>query len=110
LGRKINKIRLSSNYLERVIALDILSLYDINAWIHDKYLYCVVCMDEKNYDKVYPIFGNVVFKKVMYCHGCNAKLLVKVADWNCVSCGTVNKYDEAICGGCDFVKGSKLRH
>jgi hypothetical protein len=92
-----------------MIALSILSLYDINAWIHGSHLYCVLCMEENEYEKVYPIFGNVEFKKPMYCNGCNARLMVKVVDWNCVSCGTVNKDEETICGGCDFVKGEKLR-
>lgn len=87
-----------------------INIYDVVAYIHKGYMYCLLCMEENNYEMVNPIFGFIEFKNKHNCEGCNSELPLKIADWECISCGTMNKHYIKKCDGCDFEKGKKLKY
>lgn len=87
-----------------------LSIYDIVAYLNDGQLNCLLCVDEKNLGKVFPILSDIQFDDYQHCSICNVELGVKIKDWECVSCGTNNQHWKEKCDGCDFGKKEKYRY
>jgi hypothetical protein len=81
---------------------------DIVGWMHNGNLLCPLCSEEKNVDEIYPLFADVEVNQKEHCEGCNARLLMKVKDWECRSCGTLNDDDQLICDGCDYERNTRL--
>jgi hypothetical protein len=82
--------------------------FDVIGYMKRKKLYCILCADEMNLDKSFPIFSQMKFHEEKFCDYCHAVIPIKLADWQCVSCGTFNQFSQKNCDGCNHKKGTKL--
>lgn len=81
---------------------------DIVAYIHNNKVYCVLCVDELNIDKKFPLHSFVRVNKTQYCEGCKAELSLKKSEWKCNECNTINQHQKVLCEGCSNMKPKQL--
>lgn len=74
---------------------------DIVAYFNNKKMYCVLCVDELNIKRNFPIHSYVRVNEIQYCDGCKAELSLRLADWTCEECKTDNEHHKEICDGCE---------
>jgi hypothetical protein len=87
-----------------------LSMFDIVGYINENKFVCLLCVDEKNIPKNFPITSDIQFDDYEHCSICDVELAFKIKDWECVSCGTNNQHWKNKCDGCDFGKREKYRY